>query len=158
MGISGVKRPSIEESPSTSPVKTVSASSPLSPPDSPGTKKIPVGIVMRLLLNFASFLSRARGDIEGAFIVYRKAYRIDETDPKVLAHFAHFLAEEGGDLMNSPTKNAAGTSHVSTSEAERLFALALKSNPKDAMIAIWYAKLLKKSGKLGQVNRYHRII
>lgn len=157
-GISGSRRPTIEESPTVSPekqtpVKLPSVNSHMSPFDSPSSRKAPATVVMRLLLNFASFISRARGDVEGAFIIYRKAYRIDETNPKVLAHFAHFLAQEGGDLMNSPSKNSG---RVSTAEAERLFSLALKSNPRDALIAMWYAKLLKRAGKLGQVIVFYQ--
>ena len=155
--MSGAHRPQIELSPTSSPL--VKASSVVSsPPSSPNTKKTHVSTVLRLLLNFAAFINRAKGDVEGAFIIYRKAYRIDETNPKVLAHFAHFLAEEGGDLINSPSKNSSSKalggrsrSQFSTAEAERLFELALRSNPKDAMIAMWYAKLLRKAGKLGQV-------
>jgi Tfp pilus assembly protein PilF len=113
---------------------------------------------MRLLLNYASFVNRARGDVEGAFIIYRKAYRIDETNPKVLAHFAHFLAEEGGDLMNSPSKNKGNAiNSFSNIEAERLFSLALKSNPNDALIALWYAKLLRKVGKIGQAELMYKV-
>ena len=157
-GITKPTRPSIESSPGSSPEKVSSDSKP-SPSTNLSNRKLSVASISRLLLNFASFTNRAKGDIESAFIIYRRAYRIDESNPKVLAHFAHFLGEEGGDIMNSnlahknkpPDTPNHTKSRLSCSEAEKLFGLALKSNPSDALIAMWYAKLLKKVGKYAQV-------
>ena len=160
IGVSKGARPPLE-SPIQSPNSASSspiAKSPMDPWEEKGSRTS-VASVIRLLLNYAAFINRGKGDVEGAFIIYRRAYRIDATNAKVLAHFAHFLAEEGGDFINSPSKNATNERNRSftTLEAERLFSLALKSNPGDPLIALWYAKLLKKDRKFGQSELMYKV-
>lgn len=50
--------------------------------------------VISLLLHYATFLTRAKGDIEAAGVVYAKAMEIDPNNVQLLVQFGHFLAEE----------------------------------------------------------------
>ena len=156
IGVAKGARPPLE-SPNESHISESSSPLARSPLDSSreSGRKTSFSSVVRLLLNYAAFVNRGKGDVEGAFIIYRRAYRIDETNAKVLAHFAHFLAEEGGDFVNSPSKNKG--KNLTTAEAERLFSLALKSNPGDPLIALWYAKLLKNDGKFAQAELMYKV-
>ena len=97
--------------------------------------------VVVLLLKFASFLSRAQGDVEAATAVYKKAVEIEPKDPIILGSAAHFLASEGGDRE----------------EALALYSRALKADPSNALHALWYAKLLRKVGNIAQAEVMYKV-
>ena len=50
--------------------------------------------LINLLCSYASFLQRAKGDLEAAGLVYTKAMMIDSNNGHLLRQFSHFLAEE----------------------------------------------------------------
>ena len=102
--------------------------------DKPTDTKTKYKVVVNSLLNFAGFLSRAKGDIESAQIVYSKALQIASNDAKVLGIVGHFLSEEGGN----------------SKKAAEILAKAMKIDPNNAKHAMWYAKVLKKQGKYCQ--------
>jgi tetratricopeptide (TPR) repeat protein len=106
-----------------------------------GAPPMRLPIVMKLLKSFARFLSRAKGDVGAAAAVYRQAAAIMPSDAATLASLAHFLAEEGGDKQ----------------EAFELFARALKIDPSNVRHALWYAKLLKRNGKVAQADLMYRV-
>lgn len=96
--------------------------------------------VVKFLLSFAKFMAKARGDIEAACSLYKRALAVDGENPVVLGSYAHFLAHEG---------------EGSKKEAERLFKKSLKINPNGAQVMLWYAKLLKRIGRSGQVKHFY---
>mmetsp|Transcript_4543 Transcript_4543/g.4684 ORF Transcript_4543/g.4684 Transcript_4543/m.4684 type:complete len:551 (+) Transcript_4543:139-1791(+) len=97
--------------------------------------------VITLLLKFAGFLTRSQGDIESADQVYRKAVEIDPLNPMVLASAAHFISREDS----------------GQEEALLLYARALKVNPSNALYTLWYAKLLRKKGKIPQAEVMYQV-
>lgn len=97
--------------------------------------------VVILLMKYASFLSRAQGDVETASAVYKKAVEIEPNDSIVLGSAAHFLASEGGDHQ----------------EALALYSRSLKIDPSNALHALWYAKLLRKVGNLAQAEVMYKV-
>ena len=109
-------------------------------PGSSGTR-IKNRDVVVLLLKFASFLTRAQGDVEAATAVYKKAVEIEPSDPIILGSAAHFLASEGGDQV----------------EALALYSRALKADPSNALHALWYAKLLRKVGNIAQAEVMYKV-
>ena len=109
--------------------------------DKPALSKTKYKVVVNCLLNYAGFLSRAKGDIESAQFVYSKALQVASSDAKVLGIVAHFLAEEGGN-----SKKAAD-----------IFARAMKLDPNNSKHAMWYAKVLKKQGKSGQAELMYMV-
>ena len=109
--------------------------------DKPALTKTKYKVVLNCLLNYAGFLSRAKGDIESAQFVYSKALQIASNDAKVLGIVAHFLAEEGGN----------------SKKAAEIFARAMKLDPNNAKHAMYYAKVLKKQGKSGQAELMYMV-
>lgn len=118
--------------PVASPPKSISASSTLR-----------VKTVIHLLLTYANFLKRSKGDIEGAAAVYFKAVEIAPDHAKALASCGHFLCEEGGQ------KNIE--------EALALFARALRAAPNNVTHALWYAKLLRRCGRIAQADIMYQV-
>jgi Tfp pilus assembly protein PilF len=94
--------------------------------------------VIRLLLTYANFLKRSKADIEAAATVYAKAVELGPEHAKALAAYAHFLCEEGGQQY---VEDALG-----------LFSRALKAEPHNVVHALWYAKLLRRCGKVAQAG------
>jgi len=109
--------------------------------DKPADTGTKYKVVVNSLLNFAGFLSRAKGDIESAQIVYSKALQIGSNDSKVLGIVGHFLSEEGGN----------------SKKAAEIFAKAMKIDPNNAKHAMWYAKVLKKQQKYGQAELMYMV-
>jgi Tfp pilus assembly protein PilF len=61
-------------------------------PDHASTR---IKTVVNVLLNFGRFLARAKGDMDTAEKVYRKAVEIDPDDSIAIASLAHFLSSVG---------------------------------------------------------------
>jgi Tfp pilus assembly protein PilF len=59
-----------------------------------------------VLLNFGRFLTRAKGDVELAALVYRKAMQVQPESGAVVASYAHFLACEGRATGSSSLQDA----------------------------------------------------
>jgi tetratricopeptide (TPR) repeat protein len=94
-----------------------------------------------LLLDFGAFLSRAKGDVDSAMHLYRKAAVLSPESPRVLAAVAYFLSEEGGSI----------------NESKQLFAAAIKLEPKNPLYLVRYAKVLRKSKQLGQAELMYKV-
>lgn len=90
--------------------------------------------IVNLILDFAKFLSRAKGDIESATRLYRKAVELSPDSGRVLATVAHFLCQEGGN----------------PSESVHLFSEAIIAEPRNSLILMRFAKLLRRIGQLGK--------
>eukprot|EP01038_Epipyxis_sp_PR26KG_P011741 gene11741-15711_t len=110
----------------------LSIKSNISEPSGQGFK---VRHIILLLKSYAKFLTIAKGDVDNAIKIYRKAIEIEPNNAMMLATFAHFLTLEG---------------HGSMNEALKMFQQALHIDPTNPLISMWYAKLLKRSGKLAQ--------
>ena len=102
-----------------------------------------VKTVVRLLLTYANFLKRSKGDIESASLVYRKAVDIAPDNAKALAECGHFLCEEGG--------------QQNMDDALGLLARALKAAPSNPVYALWYAKLLRRCGRTTQADIMYQV-
>ena len=130
------------------------------PPPKDGPK-ISVRSIISLLLTFATFLSRAKGDIEATLLVYRRAIKVAPKDGQALAAFAHFLAEEGAGYNVVSPANSPGVSgnadQRATDEAAGLFQEALKACPGNPLVALWYAKFLKKRKKFGEADLMYQV-
>ena len=103
-----------------------------------------VHIVTQVLLHYATFLRRAKGDIEVAVIVLRKAADISPTDAVVLGSCAHHLVED----------------HMSPEnirDATDMFKRAFKNDPSNINNFLWYAKLLHKTGKLSEAELMFKV-
>jgi tetratricopeptide (TPR) repeat protein len=97
--------------------------------------------LVTLLMKYASFLTRAQGDVEAATAIYKRAVEIEPNDSLILGSAAHFLASEGGDHQ----------------EALALYSRSLKADPSNALHALWYAKLLRKVGNLAQAEVMYKV-
>ena len=121
------------------PVPVQSRSPPNSLPKNPKeASSLRVRSVIRLLLTYANFLKRSKADIEAAATVYAKAVELGPEHAKALAAYAHFLCEEGG--------------QQNVEDALGLFSRALKAEPHNVVHALWYAKLLRRCGKVAQAG------
>ena len=103
-----------------------------------------VHVITHVLLHYATFLRRAKGDIEVAGIVLRKAAEISPTDAVVLGTCAHHLIED----------------HISPEnirDATDMFKRALKSDPGNINNFLWYAKMLHKTGKLAEAELMFKV-
>ena len=116
-----------------------------SPPKVPtaNASTLRVKSVIRLLLTYANFLKRSKGDMEAAAVVYRKAAEIGPDNAKALAECGSFLFEEGG--------------HANAPEALNLLAKSLKAAPNNPVHALLYAKLLRKCGKMSQADIMYQV-
>jgi len=103
-----------------------------------------VHVVTQVLLHYATFLRRAKGDIEVAGIVLRKAADISPTDAVVLGSCAHHLVED-----NMSPENIR--------DATDMFKRALKNDPSNINNFLWYAKLLHKTGKLSEAELMFKV-
>jgi len=129
-----------------------------SPPPSQG-QKISVKSIVSLLLSYAQFLSRAKGDVEATLLVYRRAVKVAPKDGQALAAFAHFLAEEGGSISIASPVSSPGVdcAKQAADEAAALFQDALKVCPGNPLIALWYAKFLKKKKKFAEADLMYQV-
>ena len=103
-----------------------------------------VHLVTQVLLHYATFLRRAKGDIEVAGIVLRKAADISPSDAVVLGSCAHHLVED-----NMSPENIR--------DATDMFKRALKNDPANINNFLWYAKLLHKTGKLSEAELMFKV-
>lgn len=102
-----------------------------------------------VLLHYANFLRRAKGDVGLAELVLRKAAQISPTDSLILGNCAHFLAEESygqNDQLDSATVEQY------QKEASEMFIRAMKLNPSNVSNMLWYAKFLHKTNHIGQAE------
>lgn len=99
--------------------------------------------IVKFILSYAQFLSKAKGDLEAASILYKKGIDLAPDDAFLLATYAHFLAQVGD-----------GESNAAASE---YFQRALKISPGSGQYAMWYGKLLKKTGKTGQAELMYKV-
>eukprot|EP01042_Synura_sphagnicola_P000994 gene994-1121_t len=127
------------------------------------TARIKVKAIIRLLLDYGAFLRRARGDVDAALALYRRAAEIAPDNCLVLASLAHFLAE--GCTSGTNCKKTEHHHHPAdvaenercVKEAEELFIRALKADPSDTRALSWYAKLLRRTGRLAQAEVLYRV-
>ncbi len=148
----------------------VSASTP--PPPLPTTTggvvdRLTTNRVVRFVMGFAQFLA-ARGDVDGATVLFRKALQIAPDNAIVVSEFAHFLAKEvksrslkhdrKGEKMTEDGQKEKGDRECDHSqqqealEAEFLFRRGMHLSPNNVQVAMWYGNLLKKMRKLGEVS------
>ena len=134
-----------------SPGKNKSVSSPsaesntpdIPPPNVATTPTLKVRYVTKLLLHYASFLTRAKGDVEIALLLYRKALEINPNDADVIGAAAHFLSTEGF--------------VVEGLDPCVLFAKSLKINPNNPLHAMWYAKALKSKKSYNEAEIMYQV-
>lgn len=128
-----------------------------------GTHRLKVKAIVRLLLDYGSFLTRAKGDIEAGLAVLRKAVELAPENSQALSALAKVLAESEYSSSSPVTSTSTGSrrdeidptsSHGKSGmkEAEELYGKALRADPNNATILGWYAKLLRKSGRLAQAE------
>eukprot|EP01041_Mallomonas_annulata_P010224 gene10224-21317_t len=131
-----------------------------------GGTRIRMKAVVRLLLDYASFLCRSRGDIEGAVALYRRAIEVAPGDAIALSSLAHLLADNATDAYRSMLTNNNATDNRSEREVDMkriiqeadevcttgMFVRALKADPGNVTAVGWYAKLLRRTGRLGQAE------
>lgn len=103
--------------------------------------------VLQLLLTFANFMVKARGDVESAHILFQKALLLAPTDGFVLANTAHFLAQSASE---------AGLLKEGDEQIDRLFRDAIRCSPGKPNFILWYAKFLKRKGKLGPAELMYK--
>ena len=111
--------------------------------------------IIRLLCHYASFLTRGRGDIEAAAMVYAKGMELDPTNATLVVQFAHFLAEEEYKSMRSHRQYLRGQASPGSNESspgvplkftptlglnltrgwtvDQLYSIALKLDPNAGM-------------------------
>lgn len=111
--------------------------------------------ITKLLLSFANFMIKSKGDIEAAYILLDKAVSIDSNNGSSLAKFAHFLSEHRGADFLGLIKSQS-TSDEFSRFIDQLFRNALKLQPGNVNQMLWYAKFLKRSGKLAPAELMYR--
>lgn len=100
--------------------------------------KIKIKHVVNLLMTFSNFMSKSKGDIEAAAILLQKASALAEDDAFPQATYAHFCS-----IHTDVCKD------VAERDVDTLFRKAMKLDPKNPVYKMWYAKFLKRLGKLG---------
>lgn len=101
--------------------------------------------IVSLLLNFANFMEKAKGDAEAAAMLLHKAVSLAPNDAFGLATLAHFS-----------TLHKGVCKELSPTDTDELFRKALRLEPKNAMFMMWYGKFLKKRKKMGPAELMYR--
>jgi tetratricopeptide (TPR) repeat protein len=99
--------------------------------------------IVRFIMSYAHFMNKSKGDIEAAGILYRKGIELAPENALLLATYAHFLAQLGD--------------KESSAAAMEYFQKALKFSPGNGQYCMWYGKLLKKMGKVGQAELMYKV-
>lgn len=99
--------------------------------------------IIKFILSYAHFMSKSKGDIEAASILYKKGLDLAPDNAFLLATYAHFLAQVGD--------------KESMAAAMEYFQKALKLSPGNAQFCMWYGKLLKRLGKMGQAELMYKV-
>ena len=102
-----------------------------------------VAHIVKFIISYAGFLSKAKGDIDGACALYNRGVQVAPSNASLAANYAHFLGQIGD--------------RESTESAMQLFQKALKLAPGNAQYVMWYAQLLKHAGKLGQAELMYKV-
>lgn len=118
-----------------------------------GDSALPIKRLTSILLHYASFLRRAKGDLSLAEIVLKKAAEMSPTDSVVLGNCAHFLAEEAYGNRDNLESKASQHYHQ---EASSMFVRAMKADPSNINNMLWYAKFLHKSNQINQAEVMYR--
>ncbi len=108
-------------------------------------EKVKLRDVVLLLLTFANFLEKAKGDAEGAAMLLHKAILLAPDDSFALATVAHFS-----------TLHRGVCKELSISDTDSLFRKALRLDPKNTTFMMWYGKFLKNTKKLGPAELMYR--
>lgn len=106
-------------------------------PELEGRLHIKVNWVIKTLTSFATFLHKAKGDVESASIVLRRACELAPLNGAVLSRYAQFLIRNGDG--------------ADVALAENLFQRSLACDPADALTCLGYATLLRKGSRLKEV-------
>lgn len=99
--------------------------------------------IIKFILSYAHFMSKSKGDIEAASILYKKGVDLAPDNAYLLATYAHFLAQVGD-------KESMAT-------AVEYFQKALKLSPGNGQYCMWYGKLLKRLGRTGQAELMYKV-
>jgi Tfp pilus assembly protein PilF len=102
-----------------------------------------VSHIVRFVMSYAHFMSKSKGDIEAASILYRKGVDLAPENAFLLATYAHFLAQLGD--------------KESSDAAMDYFQRALKLSPGNGQYCLWYGKLLKRLGKVSQAELMYKV-
>mmetsp|Transcript_25444 Transcript_25444/g.37507 ORF Transcript_25444/g.37507 Transcript_25444/m.37507 type:complete len:1122 (+) Transcript_25444:90-3455(+) len=114
-------------------------------PGDPPSGGVRVKSLTTMLLHFAAFLRRAKGDLAVAETVLRKAVEISPNDAVVLGTCAHLLAEEADE-------SGSDVAVKNKQDAAEIFQRAMKADPSNVNNMLWYAKFLRKTGKIAQAE------
>jgi tetratricopeptide (TPR) repeat protein len=114
-----------------------------SAPPVPSENSLRVAMIVRLLTKYADFANKAKGDVEIVLKLYRKAIELSPNHSDCIAKLGHFLSEEGDEK--------------SLNESLLLFSKAMKLSPNNGQYALWYARVLKKTGKLSQAEIMYQV-
>jgi tetratricopeptide (TPR) repeat protein len=88
-------------SPSATGATSAEGASPSSSSNLPdASSRLPLKAVVSLLLAFANFLNRAKGDIESALLVFERALEIQPQSPLVLSAACYFFSGAGYDVVS----------------------------------------------------------
>jgi tetratricopeptide (TPR) repeat protein len=142
---------------------------------------VKINDVIQLLLSFANFMIKSKGDIESSFILLEKAVQLAPTQAVPLAHYGHFLSEHCNDdeflLMNEPANQTPSSTSAPSDghphppsqplppsvakdsqfqKIDNLFRSAMKYQPGNITHMMWYGKFLKKYNKLGPAELMYR--
>lgn len=107
-------------------------------------------VVTQVLLHYGRFLQRAQGDMDLAEDLFRKAVDVSPDDVGALGALGRFLSSDSID-PRGPLPSPASDEMLRMNEAEELFARALRIEPENVTVLLWYAKLLKSTRKIIQV-------
>jgi Tfp pilus assembly protein PilF len=102
-----------------------------------------VSHIVRFVMSYAHFMSKSKGDLEAASILYRKGVDLAPDNAFLLATYAHFLAQLGD--------------KESSEAAMDYFQRALKLSPGNGQYCLWYGKLLKRLGKVSQAELMYKV-
>jgi len=122
-----------------------------------GCSKIRIASVVLLLLDYSSFLCRAKGDMDGSLALCRRAVEVAPDDSMALSTLGHLIADSATSGSGRKSKTNTNTKadqdrQLLIKEADELFAKSLKANPNNFKAIAWYAKLLRRTGRMGQAE------
>eukprot|EP01033_Poteriospumella_lacustris_P016311 gene16311-11660_t len=126
--------------------------------------------LLSLLLSFAKFLLKSKGDVDAAALLLQQAVLLAPDHAACLAQYAHFLTEHvplkpdaavvssstggggggGGGASSRPPKPSI------TQQIDALFQRALQCAPGHCVFMMWYAKFLKKLKRFGPAEFMYR--
>jgi Tfp pilus assembly protein PilF len=101
--------------------------------------------IVNLLLAYASFLEKAKGDAEAASELLQRAVKLAPDHASALATFAHFFT-----LHREVCKS------ITSQDPDAMFQKALRLDPKNVNYMMWYGKFLKKRKQLGPAELMYR--